>query len=419
MVFIDNGVKRNKKMKIIITEKQHKLIVEALGVPDSILDAAEEFYDIFLNKIKDIKLKRDKYEFEDSVDIVLGDKTKINIDEYVLEVSVREIEEFDETAKVASMGMGQGFTFDRTIYMKRIEETRKAVFAINYIVRPDWDVNELYDEFKKDRVDHIASLAHELKHFYDKQVKKIDLIGKDAEYQSIFESPRFDIPVIDNEFLKYTYYTNVAENLVRATEVASNLRSQDIKKSQFREFLKQNRTYKTLTELKDFTYEKLIEGLYEKMDRIDEIAAELDMDPESMTTEEKIDFILRLVYINLGNAKMRLFDKYTEDRSLLGMFSLFGFNDSKDEKMDNVRNQFVKHISKYEKNPIQFFKNEIKKFHIVADKMIRKIAKLYSMAKDDAPAVKESIIDWELHSKLLQKGKIKLTYDTELIKKKS
>jgi hypothetical protein len=138
-----------------------------------------------------------------------------------------------------------------------------------------------------------------------------------------------------------------------------------------------------------------------------------------MTTEEKIDFILRLVYINLGNAKMRLFDKYTEDRSLLGMFSLFGFNDSKDEKMDNVRNQFVKHISKYEKNPIQFFKNEIKKFHIVADKMIRKIAKLYSMAKDDAPAVKESIIDWELHSKLLQKGKIKLTYDTELIKKKS
>jgi hypothetical protein len=116
---------------------------------------------------------------------------------------------------------------------------------------------------------------------------------------------------------------------------------------------------------------------------------------------------------------MRLFDKYTEDRSLLGMFSLFGLNDNKDEKMDNIRNQFVKHISKYEKNPNQFFKNEIKKFHIVADKMIRKIAKLYSMAKDDSPAVKESIIDWELHSKLLQKGKIKLTYDTELIKKKS
>jgi hypothetical protein len=116
---------------------------------------------------------------------------------------------------------------------------------------------------------------------------------------------------------------------------------------------------------------------------------------------------------------MRLFDKYTADRSLLGMFSLFGLNDDKDEKMDNIRNQFVRHISKYEENPKQFFKNEIKKFHIVADKMIRKIAKLYSIAKDDTPAVKESIIDWELHSKLLQKGKIKLTYDTELIKKKS
>jgi hypothetical protein len=50
--------------------------------------------------------------------------------------------------------------------------------------------------------------------------------------------------------------------------------------------------------------------------------------------------------------------------------------------------------------------------------MIRKIAKLYSIAEDDKPSVKESIIDWELHSKLLQKGKIKLKFDTEFLKNK-
>jgi hypothetical protein len=154
------------------------------------------------------------------------------------------------------------------------------------------------------------------------------------------------------------------------------------------------------------------------MDKIDEILKKIGEYSSSMSSEEKIDIMFRLVYINLGNSKMKIFNKFTEDKSFNSLLSFMGISDEiEDERMDDIRSQFIKHISKYIKNPKQFFKDEIKNFHIVADKMIRKIAKLYSLAQDDKP-VSESIIDWELHSKLLQKGKIKLKFDTEFLKNK-
>jgi hypothetical protein len=279
-------------MRIIITNKQHKLIVEALGVPDSILDAAEEFYEIFLNNLKSINTKEEEYNFNGNVDVTLGDRKKIKIDGYTLKIDVHEIDDFDETAKIASMAMGQQFQFDRNIYMKRIKETTTANFSITYVVGPEGTPNELYDELYSDKDEHISSIAHELKHFYDKQVKPVDLVGHDADYQAIQESPRFGIPIIDEKFLRFLYYSTMAENLVRPTEVASNMRNKKITKSQFKEFLKQNRTYQGLAELKNFTYEKLVEGIYDSMDRVDEVMEIAGNDPSSMTDEEKVDKLL-------------------------------------------------------------------------------------------------------------------------------
>jgi hypothetical protein len=48
--------------------------------------------------------------------------------------------------------------------------------------------------------------------------------------------------------------------------------------------------------------------------------------------------------------------------------------------------------------------------------MIRKIAKLYSIAEDDNP-VSESIIDWDLHSKLMSKQYGEINLETKFRKK--
>ncbi len=69
------------------------------------------------------------------------------------------------------------------------------------------------------------------------------------------------------------------------------------------------------------------------------------------------------------------------------------------QKTDEIRNKFLSYVMKYEKNPTKFFEDEIENFQYIANKMIKKISKVYALAKDDEP-VSESIINWELHQKV-------------------
>ena len=100
----------------------------------------------------------------------------------------------------------------------------------------------------------------------------------------------------------------------------------------------------------------------------------------------------------------------------MGMLPRHMENDAdKLKKVDEVRQKFLNFTIKYQNNPIKFFQDECKKITQVADKMIRKIAKLHSLAKNDETQMSESIQNWELHQKLMEKKygkrKISTTYD--------
>ena len=391
-------------MKIIVTKEQHEVINEALGVPNSILEAAEDLYGVFADNLRSITDKEREYDFQGDLDIVLGDKKKIRIDEYNLKIEVNEGEDFDSKVAIASMGMGQQFRFDRDIMMKNTAQSTTADFSITYIVLPEWEPKDLYEEFIRDRDRTIGSLAHELKHKYDKQVKPIDLIGKDAEYAAIERLPPFLIPEVDEKFVRYIYFTDIAEDLVRSTEVASNIRSKGIKKSEFREFLKNNKTFQNLVEIKNFTFEKLIRGIYNNIDTVDMIFDKIDVDTDGMSTKDKVKKFLTIIYVNIANLKLEVFSDYVSDSE--DLFKQFlrsmGSSFPEDDKIDEILLNFQKHVIKYKDNPLQFFKSEIDRFHKVSDQTMRKISKLYAMAKDDIK-MNESIIDWELHKKLVQK----------------
>ena len=61
---------------------------------------------------------------------------------------------------------------------------------------------------------------------------------------------------------------------------------------------------------------------------------------------------------------------------------------------------------------VKFFEEEIENFNYVANKMLKRLVKLYSIAKDED--VNESIQNWDLHQKLMEKKygkrKIETTY---------
>jgi hypothetical protein len=408
---------------ILITEKQmktlsKKLISEALGVPDYVLDAAEILYDKVKEHIQSIDDAQEEYEFDGYVDFVLGGKKKVEIDSYKLKVNVEEFNGYEGVLDIMSMGVAGRFNFNRDKYMKENEMLSLLELTITYAVGENWDPKDLIVELEKNKEDHISSLAHELKHKYDQQAKQFSLIGDDAEYQATQRKGNFGIKVIDNVFFRYMYYISGIENLVRPTEIASSMKSKNITKSKFMDFLRENRVYNELVEIRKFTFDDFITRLKEEEDRMDALLEHIDEDPSNMTIDEKINRVLEVVYIDLVNNRMEMFVKMTEHHmdtmikfgAQLGLLppNLQGRVEEL-KKTDEIRQKFLNYTIKFKNNPTKFFENEIENFNFVSNKILKKISKLYAMAKDDEQ-VTESIINWELHQKLMEKkyGKRKI-----------
>jgi len=402
--------------KIILTENQFslltkKLLSERLGVPDSILESAQLLYDIVTDYLKKLNTKEEGYTLMKDVDLQIAD---LNINELILNVNIEELDGYDGKAELASMGMANRFMFSDKRMYKVSEKTQKIELSVNFIVSEDWEVNELYERLTRDKVETTSILAHELKHYYDKQKKDIALIGDDAQYQVVTSSGlNFGIPAI-NEFMKHTYFIHNIENLVRPTEVASRMTQQNITKDKFREFLENDIVYKELIEIKNFSFNYFMERLKSEMDSIDDLLEHIGQDYKNMSEKEKVKKVLRLVYMNLANGKLDIFDKMVttpQEEMVIMASQLFGrpLPDFVKEK-EKVRNNFFNFVTKYKDREVQFFVDECERFNYISTKVIKKIGKLYDMAQDKQET-NESIINWDLHQKLMEKryGKMKIS----------
>ena len=405
-------------MKIIISESQLQYLNEALGVPDNILDAAEMLYDVVEQDIKSINSVEDKYEFDGDLDFELGDKHKVKIDNYELQVNIETIDGEEGVLDIISMGMGGAFGFNRDKFMKETQPSTTLELTITFAVGENWDPKDLISKMEEEREEHVASLAHELKHKYDKQSKKFGLIGPDALYQATQRRGNFGIPILDRVFFRYMYYIHGIENLVRPVEVASLMKSKNITKSQFREFIENSRVYRELVEIKNFTFKDFINQLKENEDRLDALLNHIGEDPSNMTIDQKIDRVLEVAYIDIVNNRMEMFVRMTEHHmddmlkfgAQLGMLPRHLEPEVKKlQKTDEIRQKFLNYVMKYEKNPTKFFEDEIENFQYIANKMIKKISKVYALAKDDEQ-VSESILNWDLHQQIMEKkyGKRKI-----------
>jgi hypothetical protein len=408
---------------IIITESQLRLITEALGVPENILDAADMLYDVVENDIRSIDDIQDEYNFKGKIDFELGDKKKIRIDSYELNVKIEEMEDEEGVLDIISMGMGGRFGFDRDVYLKINEPSTILNLDITFAVGDNWKPEELIAKMEEERDEHVSALAHEIKHKYDKQAKEYSRMGPDAVYQATQQKGNFAIPAIDRVFYRFMYYIHAIENLVRPTEVAYSMKRKNITKSQFKDFLEDNIVYKELLRIKNYTFDNFIQDLKQQEDRLDGLLEHIGEDPSDMSIDEKINKVLELVYIDLVNNRMDLFMQMTQGP--MDDFLTFGAQlgmipPGQEEKMrqlqktNEIRQKFLSRTMRYEKNPTKFFEDEFEKFNYVANKMLKKISKLYAMAKDDEQ-VSESILNWDLHQQIMEKKygkrKISTTYN--------
>lgn len=407
---------------LIINEKQLEkivdhLLVERLGVPDFIMDSAKELYRIVSNKLKTLKTNNSEFHFSEEVNLKIGD---IQIDELELDIQIEELDWYDGSVEMSSMGVANAYKFDERVLMKVQEINNTLEMYISFIVPPVWKSKDLYEKFIMDETETTSILAHELKHKYDKTKKKQDLIGRDADYQAYSRSNiNFGVPII-NDFMRYSYFIQAAENLVRPTEIATRMEMKGITKSEFLEFLKNDNVYNELVKIKNFSYDYFIDQLNEQMDSINELLLHIGEDPNSYNDEEKIKILLELVYINLVNEKVENFDRMTNNVNDIfsSLMSKFGLNMSSEK--NKIRNKFINYVTKYKDREMAFFVNECERFNYIATKMIKKISKLYDLAKDDVSLTNESIINWELHMQLMEKkyGRRKIETDYKFKKKK-
>jgi hypothetical protein len=394
-------------MKIIITESQYNLIKEAVGVPENILEEGKKLYEIVASKLKSITSTKEEYFFE-NIDIDLN-VSDVNFTHLNLIVKVDELEDYDGVEPViASMGVGNEFNFDEGIMMQINAETSTIDLFIQFIVPEGWQPNDLYMVFIEQKIHNTSVMAHELMHRFRRSKKSKGLAGDTADYQAYSSGKlNFGIPII-NEFMMYSYFIQNEENVVRPTEVASRMIQNGITREKFYEFIMQDDTIKTLKKIQNFSFEYLIKGLYEQMDRVFALLEHAGENPKENSPEENIKSVLELVYINLANLKMEFFENFILSReemifSKMGHFSqLFGGKEPKEDKV-KLLNKYHSHVTKYANKEMDFFKDECERFNYVATKLIKRISKVYSLIPDEKEQTNESILDWDLHQKLTEK----------------
>lgn len=363
-----------------------KVISESLGVPEGILEASENLYEELIKELSNNSFDTDEKEYE--IDFPF----KYEIGDLPIHSAkiVVEINEWKNPSKKDYEVIGYSTPFqsianDSSGRLEIISDFDEIIIKIRFVVPINWDFDGLIDKIKSDKNDIITSFSHELMHVYDSYKTGYDIASERAEYRA-FQELSFGIKPIDR-FLHLLYFTTAVENVVRPSELAMEIKLGNVSQKDFLKFLSNNATYKMLDEARNFSYENLRNELKQYIPQIDDIGNHLGHDMGA-NDEEKIDEILRLVYVNLINKKGESYIDLMTSNILEKMLGLQG------EKQRRLK-KFIRKIQRF-KNTEDFFRNEEKLFKFVANKMIKKISKLYAMTKSK----NESIKEWDLYHEL-------------------
>ena len=371
----------------MIIKKYIDFINEKMGVPDKIINSATNLYNLIL---ADFKQKsqidetifdmvksgfNDEYEIDLPIKIEIGDLT---YNSAVLEVKLHPATALEEDkVDVISWGMLNMPDSDsdyKLYYDKKLID--KINMRVNFAVGEDAKFSDIYYYLNNDRAHTIGILTHELKHTYDKYMFGKSFLQDIVDYQT-WAQTRTGFKAID-DFIYYLYVISKTESLVRSSEIAGELVTSDITKSDFKEFLQNNSTYKNLITIKNFTYDGLKEELQKDIEKVRGLFKDLTDETDEEVIESALDITYRMI---IGESAERLADmirlndpKFDKLRELEA--KLFGM--SRDDRFfqDYLRKRIFN-------NTDEFFLYWEKKLNFEADKVIKKIIKLYDMCKDD------------------------------------
>jgi hypothetical protein len=357
-----------------------KILKEEVGVPSGIADSAKVLYTDLISRLKRktitgnsnfdlvFKNKDGKYSFSDFKDF---ENIKIEF----------EFVEYDEAENpsrsgILIMGLGHQGEAQLNDLFDLVNVVNKTITLSITLAIPTSIPEITNKDVIKLLIDNkemiMSSLAHELKHAYDTYKKPTEKLKNRASY-SAYSSVRTGIHEVD-EFIYFLYFITTIENLVRPSEIYSLMQQGNITREDFLNFISSNRTYQTLKKINDFSVNGMISALKEKPEDMDNFISKNSTYDVPVDIDKKIEIFFNVLYFELSkNILMRAL------RILKNNFfeTLFGVSEEKQKFLDAYETE----ILRFKNNPLKYFEFQEKKFKFVSEKMMKRLSKLYSLAK--------------------------------------
>lgn len=397
----------------VLSYKKWFRLNEKMGVPDGIEDAAEQIYNStiitlssdriqeYLNDYIDLS-KRPTYNIP-IPNVSYGDET-ISIVKHIIEFH----DHIDQKPAISSLSVTGGGSLIQGSFTKMKNISKDLVEVYTHVAfdfrkyRTHDVVNYLKFEYK---TEYISSISHELMHEYDNRKRKTTTFKDRAKYDT--ESNfRAGVKQID-DFLHKMYYMNGIESVVRPSQVFTKLKKDGVTKSGFLKAIRNDNTWKSLEDARDFSVNSMIDSIVNddiSMDRIREIFDNIDgwdlVKGSNDNNYEIVDAMLKLVFINIVNMNQEHIDNsirtvISHDPLMSKLTADSGFN--------KEYSRMMKDLVKYKEDHMGYYKNVERYFKTESNKVMRRISKLYDMLPDDITSNDKSIIDRELHQKINNK----------------
>lgn len=394
--------------------KRFDRMVEALGVPEGLTDAANNLYKMIFDQFKNRKSMEINYDegdpdtyrfttneikFNFSLDTDFNIKD-LHIPKIDVEVELTEVDIPDDGSRTSEIS-GAGFTPDVSIdKQKFILKYNPENCAISLVFRfpffnsielnapnddsmKDFWSEKIVDAMDEHKFEINASLGHELMHFYDlAHIKGGVKFTTSAEYQTV-SNLRFGIDAVD-QFFHYLYFLCATEAIVKASEVASGMKAMDITQLEFKDFLLDSRLFKKLQDSRDWTVAKFDQKILDDIDHVRQRLKESDLDVSDKTDEEVLDLLKNLVVKNLLSGMLRRLVS-TLNSGVNPFAALLGITDpsepSEDVKQEYFEN-FRKQLQKDSDDVDKYFASKEKFFKFESQKLIKKLSGLFAMARE-------------------------------------
>lgn len=403
-----------------------KKILEKLGIPEGIEKQADILYQAVIDSLDKIEIS--EY-LEEPIEIgrfniEIKDLKFDNIP-FVLFLNI--IPDIDGPILV-NLGCAKGMKFiTSNKKIKVLRDFESAHFRITLAVPDDIKKDSIITHIKENLEPNL--IAHELMHLYDSYKNKYENIIDYVDYQSYQQLMGLSPDVAD--FMYLMYYMSVAENLVRPSELYSKLLKDEVNKDNFLQYMKSSDIMKTIERARTFSLEKLKEKINND-EKLKEFIQEAINSKNYKSIGDTADDVLNIILMSIASNSLSLINEVLSMYASSPSGDLFGFilgllgNKSDEEKeREEIAEKTMKEMSdmykKNIKNPKKYFEKLEKSLNFAGEKMKRKLYKLYDMVKDSTKTKSDSVLNWDLHTKISSKKnetiKYVLNFDDFKIKK--